>query len=346
MKKTRIIAIALLVLFAALFVFKGLLDTPTKKNNNGQPTSNDKPVVQAPEFSADSAFAFVKKQVDFGPRVPNSKPAKACGDWLAAKLKSYGANVIVQEGEVTAYNDTKLNMRNIIGEFNPGAKKRVLLSAHWDTRPYADKDSTESEWKKAIDGANDGASGVGVLLELARMIQASSPTIGVDIAFWDTEDYGKPEWVKEESQDDYMTWCLGTQYWQTHPHRPGYQAMYGILLDMVGSPNARFNKEGISVEVAEDVVNRIWKTAADLGYGEYFQNQVSGEIVDDHLFLNRGGVRCIDIIDMRPSTKSMGFNGYEFGSFHHTHNDNIKNIDPKTLKAVGQTIAQVIYNSH
>jgi hypothetical protein len=343
MKKTRIVAIALLVLFAVLFVLKGLLPSGSG-NKKPVPTEPVKAeAVKAPAFSADSAFAFVAKQV--GPRVPNSKAHKACGDWLVSKFKSYGCEVIEQNGTTKAYDGTQLPLRNIIAQVNPEAKKRIMLAAHWDTRPFADKDSTESQWKKPIDGANDGGSGVGVLLELARMFQANPlQGIGVDLVLWDVEDYGQPEFDKSENDQSYTTWCLGSQYWADHKHKDGYQAQFGILLDMVGGKDARFNKEGISMQVGADIVNNLWRIGQQQGFGGYFQDQNTGEIVDDHLFMNQAGVRTIDIIDMRPSTKSMGFGGYEFGSFHHTHNDNINNIDPATLKAVGQTVAQLLYN--
>jgi hypothetical protein len=347
MKKTRIVAIGLLVLFAGLFVLKGLLPSG---GNGGKAKPNDQPkveAVKAPEFSADSAYAYVAKQVAFGPRVPNSKAHKECGDWLVSKFKSFGADVLEQTGTVKAYDGTQLPLRNIIAQINPEAKKRIMLAAHWDTRPFADKDSVESRWKKPIDGANDGASGVAVLLELARMFQATPlQGIGVDLVLWDVEDYGQPEFDKTENDQSYLTWCLGSQYWADHKHKDGYQAQFGILLDMVGAKDARFNKEGVSMQVGADIVNSLWKIGQQQGYGGYFQDQTTGEIVDDHLFMNQAGVRTIDIIDMRPSTKAMGFGGYEFGSFHHTHNDNLENIDSATLKAVGQTVAQLLYNVH
>lgn len=345
MKKTRIVAIALLVLFAGLFVLKGLLPSGGGKPKQNQPEQPKVEMVKAPAFSADSAYAFVAKQVSFGPRVPNTKAHTACGDWLVAKFKSYGCEVIEQTGTVKAYDGTQLPLRNIIAQVNPEAKKRVMLAAHWDTRPYADKDSLESRWKQPIDGANDGASGVAVLLELARMLQANPiSATGFDLVLWDVEDYGQPEFSKTEVDQSYLTWCLGSQYWADHKHKDGYQAQFGILLDMVGGKDARFNKEGVSMQVGPDIVNSLWKIAQQQGYGGYFQDQTTGEIVDDHIFMNQAGVRTIDIIDMRPSTKAMGFGGFEFGSFHHTHRDNLENIDPATLKAVGQSVAQLLYN--
>jgi glutaminyl-peptide cyclotransferase len=344
-KRTRIIAIILLALFGSLFFFRSCEPGKDNRPKGGTPQRTEPAVkVSVPEFQRDSAMAFLRKQVEFGPRVPNSASHRKAGDWLAQKLRSYGANVIEQQAGVEAWDGTTLRMRNIIAEINPEARKRVVLAAHWDTRPYADKDPDAARQKMPIDGANDGASGVAVLLEIARLLQAQPVPFGVDLILFDAEDYGRPEWDGEDTGDDYLFWCLGSQYWEKNLHRPGYQAMFGILLDMVGGKDARFNREGISMQVAPDVVNKVWKTAADLGYAELFQEPVTGEIIDDHIFMNRAGVRTIDIIDMRPSTKAMGFGGYQFGSTHHTHADNLESIDPSVLEAVGKTVTHVLYH--
>ncbi|MDZ4824785.1 MAG: M28 family peptidase [Flavobacteriales bacterium] len=300
-----------------------------------------KPVVTPPVFMMDSAYHFVQHQVDFGPRVPNTSAHAKCADWLAQKLRGYGASVIVQEAEATAFDGTKLNMKNIIGAFNPTAKKRILLCAHWDTRPFADKDSLESNWHKPIDGANDGGSGVAVLLELARMFQQQPLAFGVDIIFFDAEDYGKPEFLKKDlNDDDVLTWCLGSQYWASHLHKPSYQAKYGILLDMVGAKDATFYKEGYSMNYAPHVVDNVWAAAQKLGHGQYFMEDEMGGMIDDHLPINEiAGIPTIDVIHYDMSPQVMGF-----GYFHHTHRDNMKVIDANTLKAVGETIAYVVYN--
>lgn len=343
MKRNSIIAIALLAIFVALFVLKGCEPTPAPPKPN--PHSRGIAEVKAPTFNGDSSFAFVAKQVAFGPRVPNSIAHDHCGDWLVEKLKQYEANVVEQNSVVEAWDGSKFRMRNIIGEINPSAKKRVMLAAHWDTRPYADKDSLESNWKKPIDGANDGASGVGVLLEIARMLHEQPASIGIDVVFFDIEDCGTPEWAPESDNDQY-TWCLGSQYWAENPHRSGYQALFGVLLDMVGAPDAKFNREGQSMAVAQDIVSKIWKTAQALQFGEYFQDYLSGGITDDHVFMNDGGVRTVDIIDMRSVNLPNGYSGFQFGSYHHTMKDNLENIDRNTLKAVGQSLCEVLYNTN
>lgn len=343
MKKTKFIAIGLLVIFCALFIFKSCSTERAgpKGNKTGSTTIQE---ITPPAFAVDSAVAFVKKQVAFGPRVPGTKPHQLCGDWLVAEMQKYGANVIEQKEQAMLYDGTPQKIRNIIAQFHPENPKRILLAAHWDTRPFADKDKNPSNEKKPIDGANDGGSGVAVLLEIARIIQLQKPDVGIDIAFWDLEDWGKPEFVKEENPEDYLSWCLGSQSWLKTPHKQPYNAMFGILLDMVGAPGATFNKEGISMLQAPDVINKVWKTAAKLGYGNYFTENETGEIIDDHLFMNRAGIRSIDIVDMRQKPDG-GFNGYGFGDFHHTLNDNIEAIDPKTLEAVGRTLTHVIYNT-
>lgn len=327
--------LALLVLTAC----ESCTDTPPPVKPEDKPTNES---VNVPKFQADSAYAFVKAQVDFGPRVPGSSPHAACGDWMVAKLKSYGANVIEQKGTTTTYDGKSVPLRNIIAEFNPASKKRITLAAHWDTRPFGDKDSNEGMWKKPIDGANDGGSGVGVLLEMARLFSAQAPKVGVDIIFFDVEDYGTPEFATQTDNDVY-TWCLGSQYWARQPHKVNYNSQCGILLDMVGAKDATFNKEGKSMEVAIGTVGRVWSIAESLGYGSYFQDRTAQEIVDDHQFMILAGVPTIDIIDMRQETQAMGLSGYGFGSFHHTHNDNMSIIDTKTLEAVGTTVSHFVY---
>ena len=151
----------------------------------------------APSFNADSAYAYVEKQVSFGYRVPNTPAHKACGDYLVSELKRFGAQVYEQEATLKAYDGTPLESRNIIGSFNPDKDKRILLFAHWDTRPYSDHDPDPANHKKPLDGADDGASGVGALLEIARQMGMKAPEVGVDIIFFDAEDYGTPEFAKD-----------------------------------------------------------------------------------------------------------------------------------------------------
>jgi hypothetical protein len=215
-------------------------------------------------------------------------------------------------------------------------KERILLFAHWDTRPYADKD--EERMGEAIDGANDGGSGVGVLLELARVLQSQPSELGIDIIFFDTEDYGAPE--GNVMGGKYTDWCLGSQYWGNNPHVPGYDARYGILLDMVGAEDAVFPREGVSMYFAPRIVRKVWKAAEDLGYGHQFVNAVSGETVDDHLFVNQlAGIPSIVIVHYETDRESPGY-----GHFHHTHEDNMDGISKGTLGNVGEVLLDVIYH--
>ena len=219
--------------------------------------------VKAPDFDADSAYQYVNAQVAFGPRVLNTPQHVACGNYLAAKLEKFGAKVTNQYADLLRYDGVILKARNIIGSYKPENKKRVLLFAHWDTRPWADNDPNEQNHHTPILGANDGASGVGVLLEIARLLGQQQPELGVDIIFFDAEDYGAPQFYNGEHKEEY--WCLGTQYWARNPHVQGYNARFGILLDMVGGKNATFYKEGYSEKYAKDVNDKVWKKANEMG---------------------------------------------------------------------------------
>lgn len=307
-------------------------DIPAEVQVNKAPAASS----GVPAFNADSAYTYIENQVNFGPRVPNTAAHKACGNYLADELRRFGAKVYEQEASLTAYDNTRLEARNIIGSFNPEESKRILLFAHWDTRPYADHDPNSANHKKPIDGADDGGSGVGVLLEIARQIGQKAPNVGIDIIFFDAEDYGTPEFVKEYKQN---TWCLGTQFWTKNPHIARYHADFGILLDMVGTKNATFFKEQLSTMYAARYVELVWNTARDLGYGKYFINAAGGAITDDHQYVISGmNIPCIDIINYDPESE----NG--FAPYWHTMDDTMKNIDRETLKAVGQTVLEVIYN--
>lgn len=306
----------------------------TQKKPAAVPDTDAAPVA-VPSFQADSAYAYVAAQVAFGPRVPGSNAHNACGDWLTAKLREFGADVTEQKAELKAYNGDILPARNIMGSYKPESHKRVLLCAHWDSRPWADNDPDASKHYTPIDGANDGASGVGVLLEVARQLQRQQPAIGIDIVFFDAEDYG----MHSDDEADYVgnSWCLGSQHWARQAKKADYMARYGILLDMVGAPNARFCQERLSKQYAGSIVDKVWHTAAALGFGEYFPMQPGSYVTDDHLPLN--DIARVPTIDIIPYSEEHGF-----GEKWHTVGDNMDWISPATLHAVGQTLLQVVYN--
>lgn len=299
-----------------------------QQSTNNKTTTEQKYQQLSPEFNADSAYAYVNKQVAFGPRVPNSNEHIACGDYLVAELKRFGANVIEQRADLKAYTGTVLHARNIIGSFNTENSNRILLFAHWDTRPFSDNDPDEKNHKIPVQGANDGASGVGVLLEVARNLQMKSPDVGIDIIFFDAEDSGQISSTEG--------WCLGSEYWSKNPHVTDYKARYGILLDMVGAPDATFHKEGISVHYANAIVEKIWGTARNLGYGKYFIDKSGMTVTDDHVPVNQ--IRGIPSVDIIHNDNVSGF-----GWYWHTTKDDMNSISTETLKAVGQTVLEVVY---
>jgi Predicted aminopeptidases len=310
-------------------------------NTNKAPTANEpvkeKSKVEVPAFDTDSAYYYVRRQVEFGERVPNTKAHDDAALWLENELRRHKAEVFVQKAPLKAYDGTILNSTNIIGSFNPEKKDRILLFAHWDSRPFADYDNDKNNWRKPVMGANDGASGVGVLLEIARQVGIKSPDKGIDILFVDSEDYGVPEFWEGKYVDD--SWALGSQYWSRRPHKPGYRARYGILLDMVGAKDAVFFRESYSKDYAPTVQNKIWKIAKELGHGDYFIDESGGYITDDHVYVNQiAKIPSVDIIH-HDKYSDTGF----YKHWHTTH-DTFDKIDPQTLFVVGETIMHVIYN--
>lgn len=310
-----------------LSIFSCDTDNPDPKPPTPKPER-----VEAPTFNKDNAYQFIEKQLSFGPRVPETPAHDSCAAWLKEKFVEFGAKVEIQAAEVYGHKGKTYKIKNIIAVFNPEAKNRVLLSAHWDTRAMADQDTKRKD--EPIPGADDGGSGVGVLLEIARVFGANPlKNTGVDIVLFDAEDQGGAGggYVRE-------SWCLGAQHWSRNPHVKGYSADFGVLLDMVGARGARFAKEGVSMKHASHYVQLIWETAWDLQYNDFFVNVEERQIVDDHVFINEiRKIPTVDIINL-PENSPTGF-----GSYWHTHRDNIDIIEKSTLKAVGQTLLQVVY---
>ena len=321
-----------------------LLASCGEKKPSGQPTTQNenKTTVSAPQFNADSAYQFVAKQTSFGPRVPETEAHAACAEWLTTKLATFADTVIVQEFRSKLFNGKGVDGKNIVAVFHPEAKKRIVLCSHWDSRPFADHDPDVANTHKPIDGANDGASGVGVLLECARLFHEHPlpERMGIDIVLFDLEDYGPHQDQAMEYYDENVNhWALGSQYWAKNPHVYGYKAFYGILLDMVGGSNPNFQKEYYSQAYAVWVSNRVWRKAYDLGYRPYFNNELGTMISDDHIPMNEiAGIPTIDIIDLQPESS----NGC-FPDVWHTVNDNLEHIDKTTLGMVGDVVVHVAY---
>lgn len=304
------------------------------KKGNGNTVDPPKPDTApppkpiAPALNADSIYAYVEKQMAFGDRIPNSKAHVACGDWFESFLKTYADTVYVQAFTAVTHDRKKLNARNFIASFNPGSATRILVSAHWDTRPLADQDPEKPN--APVPGANDGASGVGVILEMARVMKANPPKVGVDFILWDVEDLG--EYNVENS------FCLGSQYWVKNRHLPNYRPKFGINLDMVGAADAKFFQEGWSRKFALQYVNEVWTVANQLGYSKYFLwIAEDGGIIDDHYYLaTEGGIPMVEIIHRDPSTGN-------FFPHWHTVEDNMEKIAKEPMLATGQTVMEVIY---
>ncbi|MCR4966033.1 MAG: M28 family peptidase [Bacteroidales bacterium] len=319
-----------------LFIIPLLITACHPKDKPAKTENTAAEEIVKPEFNADSAFAFVKAQTDFGPRVLGTKAHSFCRDYLVQTLRQYCDTVYVQTFTAKTYNGKQFTAENIVGAINASAANRILLASHWDSRPFADHDPAPNRREEAIDGANDGASGVGVLLEVARQLQTQKPAVGVDIVLYDAEDYGPRE---SDNAPNGEWWGLGSQYWAKNPHKEGYTASYGILLDMVGSPNPKFYQEQFSTHYAPAIVQKVWGVAYSLGYGQYFINQPGGVITDDHYYVNKlSRIPMIDIIHYDAAT------GTGFDPVWHTTQDNIQHIDKNSLGVVGTTLLQVIKN--
>lgn len=315
----------------ALFLTLALTACGSRKGADADRDTDSAAAVPVAVANADSAMSYVARQVAFGPRTPGSEAHRECRSWLAAKLTALGVeNVAVSEEAVTTTDGVGRTVYNIFGSINPGATRRVLLLAHYDTRPHADEDPDPANRSTPLDGANDGASGVAVLLDVARALRANPvDSIGVDILLTDLEDSG--------TDGDDTSWCLGTQKWvENMPYTDANLPVYGILLDMVGGRDARFNREMISDSYARAICDKVWAVAAASGLSARFPNERGGAVIDDHLYINRAGIPCIDIIEnANPATGS-------FNPTWHTLGDNIGAIDPATLAAVSQVVLNTL----
>lgn len=295
-------------------------------------TAPAKPRVNIPAFDKEGAFSYVEKQCAFGPRVPGTDAHKQCKDWMMAEFAALGAKVHSQDFTGNLYTGDKMPGSNIIAQFNPEKQRRIFLSAHWDSRRVGENDKDPAMQGKAIDGADDGASGVGVIMQIAKTIQANPIDLGVDIVLFDVEDQGE-----RESQDR-ESWCLGSQYWAKNLYPENYKPEYGILLDMVGAKNPRFAKDQVSRRYAPKVQEKIWNLAKIMGYSDKFVNELGGNLTDDHYFVNViAGIPMVDIINQVKDSP------HGFGPHWHTHDDNIDVIDKNSLRVVGQVVLATLY---
>ena len=307
---------------------------------NKQPATEEKPVNI--EFHADSAYAFCAAQCTFGPRTMNSEAHEKCGKWIASQFQKYGCSIELQCADLKGFDGTILKSTNIIASMPKRGidETRIMICAHWDSRPWADNDPDSANWHKPVMAANDGASGVAVMLELARLLQHNdSLPVSIDFVCFDAEDWGVPQW--SDAADDGDSWALGAQHWAKNYAASGSNKYrYAILLDMVGGQGARFYHEGFSLQHAGRLVDRIWSAASAAGYSSFFPMEAGGYVTDDHIPVNEvAHVPCVDIINHYPDCQQSSF-----GPTWHTVSDDMQHIDKKTLKAVGQTLLQVVFN--
>jgi glutaminyl-peptide cyclotransferase len=276
-----------------------------------------------PDFPADTAFKLLAQQVAFGPRIPGQPGHERQLQWMRSYLAARADSLEVQGFTTTTTGGETLHLTNLIAHFQPERQDRVLLITHWDTRPLADQSADEADRQKPVPGANDGASGTAVLMQLADMLKKQPPPVGVDLLFVDGEDYGP-------STADMF---LGATYFVQHLPA-GYKPLYGVLLDMIGDQQLHIPVEGYSAQNAPEVVQRVWSVARDLGYGDVFVPDAGGAISDDHVALNQGGIRTIDLID------------FDYGPgnrFWHTPQDLPENTSAKSLGIVGEVMAELVY---
>jgi len=297
--------------------------------------ASDKPaaaVRTSSEFNADSAMSYIRQQLAFGPRVPGTEPARSTGDWIAAHLRVTADTVVEQRWTHTLENGKPLPMRNILARFKPDARERILYVTHWDTRPVADQETDPAKAKLPIPGANDGASGVALLLAVADALKRLPPKVGVDLLFVDGEDWGTfgPD----------VDVLIGSTYFASHLPNPGYQPLFGVLWDMIGDADLNMYQEVNSAQAAPEVVQKVWGLAKDMGYEKYFIPEAKEPITDDHVPLIKAGLRVIDVIDIDYGPRDAS--GQVTTSYHHTLEDTIDKVSAKSMKIVGDVAVALL----
>ncbi|MBP5527659.1 MAG: M28 family peptidase [Bacteroidales bacterium] len=292
--------------------------------------------VAVPDFCADSAYRYTADQLAFGNRIPGSKAWQRCADYLVAQMRRWCDTVIVQDFRAILWDNSTVPGKNIIASFNPQAPRRILLAAHWDSRRWADHDADVNLQHSPVPGANDGAAGVATLMEMARVMSAMPPSVGVDFIFFDVEDQGVADW--SEVYDEH-SWCKGSQYWADNRHIPYYTAVYGVLFDMIGTPEPRFTKEYISRQYAPGLTEKLWQCAAALGYGNIFVSQNTDPILDDHLYVNQmAGIPMVDIVQNSPTTS--------FFTHWHTTTDDLQSVNAEALRIVATVTMKTLYGDY
>lgn len=338
MKKIFIIITASFVIIALLVAYTPLKNIFSQKQQDNYNDENNIIALKGPDFCEDSAYVFTMTQCNFGPRPMNTPQHEECGKWIAKQFEKYGCKITLQKTNLKAYNNTPLKACNIIASYKPERKKRIIIAAHWDTRPWADNDPDSTNWRTPIIAANDAASGVAVMIEIARLLQkGNDPEIGIDFVCFDAEDYGTPQWDHNKYENE--GWALGANFFaQNIPHNM-HMPEYAILLDMVGGQGAKFYREGVSMQYAPEIVSKVWNAARQAGYGSLFLEEDGGMVTDDHVPMNEiAKIKTIDIIPYYPDCEQSSF-----GPMWHTLNDNMQYIDKHTLKAVGQTLIQLLF---
>ena len=293
-------------------------------------------------FSGESTLGYVKTQLDFGPRVPGTPGHRRTGDWIVAEMKKRSDSVVVQSfTHVTAKGDT-LPLRNILARINPAAQQRVLYVTHWDTRPTADEDPNLGNKRLPIPGSNDGASGVALLMGIADALKKTAPIYGVDLLFVDGEDYGSFDGYNADSALT-KSWdvLIGSTYFANHLPSSDYRPIFGVLFDMIGDKDLQIYQESNSVSAAPEVVSRVWQTAADLGYSNYFISQNNQAVTDDHVPLLKRGLRVIDVIDIDYCTQGTDCVGTP-RNLHHTMQDTFDKVSAKSLQIVGDVAVTLV----
>ena len=291
-------------------------------------------------FDGAAALSYVNTQLDFGPRIPGSPAHEKEADWIITQMKQRADTVIVQSWTHTSADGRQLPMRNIIARFRPTATDRVLYITHWDTRPVADQDPNPANRTKPIPGANDGASGPALFLALGDVLKKTAPTVGVDLLFVDGEDWGNFDTYSDTATNPDV--LIGSTYFATHLPSADYHPIYGVLWDMIGDRDLQIYQEALSVQAAPEVVQRVWQTAADLGYQDYFVTESHGGMIDDHVPLIRHGLRVIDVIDADYCAHGVGCAPNSPENYHHTAQDTFDKVSAHSLQVVGDVATALV----